>query len=83
METIRYAIEVVELIRTASKSVQLILATQSASLIDRFNPEDIVVVDRVGRESEFRRLGTDALAEWLKEYTLSELWEKIVIGGRP
>jgi len=79
-----YAIEVIAgLIRAASKSVQVILATQSVSLIDRFSPEDIVVVNRVGRESEFRRLGADALAEWLKEYTLSELWEKNVIGGRP
>ncbi len=79
-----YAIEVVAgLIRAASKSVQIILATQSVSLIDRFYPEDIVVVNRVERESQFQRLGTEALAEWLKEYTLSELWEKNVIGGRP
>ncbi len=79
-----YAVEVVAgLIRAASQSVQIILATQSVSLIDRFNPEDIVVVNRVGRESEFRRLGTDALAGWLQEYSLSELWEKNVIGGRP
>lgn len=79
-----YAIEVVAgLIHAASKSVQIILATQSVSLIDRFDPEEIVVVNRVGRESEFRRLGSNALAEWLKEYTLSELWEKNVIGGRP
>ncbi len=79
-----YAIEVIAgLIRAASKSVQIILATQSVSLIDRFDPEDIVVVNRVGRESEFRRLGNDALAEWLKVYSVSELWEKNVIGGRP
>jgi predicted ATPase len=79
-----YAIEVVAgLIRAASESVQIILATQSVSLIDRFNPEDIVVVDRAERESKFGRLRTDALAEWLQEYSLSELWEKNVIGGRP
>ncbi len=79
-----YAIEVVAgLIRAASTYVQIILATQSVSLIDRFAPEDIVVVDRLERESAFRRQGADALAEWLKDYTLSELWEKNVIGGRP
>ena len=79
-----YAIEVVAgLIRAASTNVQVMLATQSVSLIDRFNPEDIVVVNRSGRESEFKRLGRAALADWMDAYTLSELWEKNVIGGRP
>ena len=79
-----YAIEIVAgLIQAASKHVQVMLATQSVSLIDRFAPEDIVVVDRLDRESTFRRLGSAALKEWMETYTLSELWEKNVIGGRP
>jgi predicted ATPase len=79
-----YAIEVLAgLIRAASKSAQVILATQSVSLIDRFAPQEIVVVDRPGRESRFRRLDGNELTEWLDEYSLSELWEKNVIGGRP
>lgn len=79
-----YAIEVLAgLVRAASKTVQVILATQSVSLIDRFAPEDIVVVDRPGRESWFRRLNKDELDGWIDAYTLSELWEKNVIGGRP
>ncbi len=79
-----YAIEVIaSLIRAASKHVQVIVATQSVSLIDRFAPEDIVVVDRTGRESTFKRLASPELDGWLREYTMSELWEKNVIGGRP
>jgi predicted ATPase len=79
-----YAIEVLaELIRGASKHVQVIVATQSVSLIDRFEPEDIVVVDRKGRESIFTRQSGPQLSEWLANYTLSELWEKNVLGGRP
>lgn len=79
-----YAIEVLaSLIRNASKHVQIIIATQSVSLIDRFDPGDIVVADRKHRETTFRRLGAAALAEWLEDYTLSELWEKNVLGGRP
>ena len=61
----------------------MIVATQSVSLVDRFEPHDIVVVDRVGRESTFRRLNDDELADWRENYTLSELWEKNVLGGRP
>jgi len=79
-----YAINVVAgLIRSASTQVQVIVATQSVSLIDRFDPENIVVVDRKGRESQFKRLSSQELQEWLDTYTLSELWEKNVIGGRP
>ena len=79
-----YAITVVGgLIRAVSSKVQVIVATQSAALVDCFEPEDVVVVERKGRESIFRQLGTEALGEWLEHYSLSELWEKNVLGGRP
>ncbi len=79
-----YAIEVLaSLIRSASQHVQVIVATQSVSLIDRFDPNDIVVTDRKHRETSFKRLDNAALMEWLETYTLSELWEKNVVGGRP
>jgi predicted ATPase len=79
-----YAINVIAgLIRSASTQVQVIVATQSVSLIDRFDPENIVVVDRKKRESQFRRLTRAELTDWLEDYTVSELWEKNVIGGRP
>ena len=79
-----YAINVVgDLIRAASQTVQVIVATQSSLLIDCFEPQDIVVVERQGRESSFVRPNTESLVEWLKEYSISELWEKNVLGGRP
>jgi predicted ATPase len=79
-----YAIELLAaMLRSASHHVQVIVATQSVSLVDRFEPHDIVVVDRVGRESRFRRLNDDELADWREDYTLSELWETNVLGGRP
>jgi predicted ATPase len=79
-----YAIEVLaSLIRSASKHVQVVVATQSVSLIDRFDPDDTVVADRKHRETTFTRLSSADLAEWLETYTLSELWEKNVVGGRP
>jgi len=79
-----YAIEILAaLIQSASEHCQVIVATQSVSLIDRFEPHDIVVVDRNGRESGFRRLNDSDLAAWRERYTMSELWEKNVLGGRP
>jgi predicted ATPase len=62
---------------------QVIVSTQSASLLNEFEPEDIVVVERHRGESIFRRLDSARLSEWLKEYTLGELWQKNVLGGRP
>ena len=72
------------LIGAVSQKTQVIVATQSPALVDCFEPSDIVVVEREGRESTFRRLeDSEGLREWLEEYSLSELWEKNVIGGRP
>ncbi len=79
-----YAIEVLAgLIHSVSKHVQVVVATQSVSLLDRFEPHEVVVTERNGRESTFRRLSAAELSEWREQYTLSELWEKNVLGGRP
>ena len=79
-----YAINVIGgLISAAAATIQVIVATQSMPLVDCFEPTDIVVVERHGGASTFTRLNTDALSEWLADYSLSELWEKNVIGGRP
>lgn len=79
-----YAINIIGgLIRSASHQTQVIVATQSALLVDCFESDDIVVVQRENRASTFTHLDSAALDEWLNDYSLSELWEKNVIGGRP
>jgi len=79
-----YAINIVAgLLRAASLHTQVIVATQSTAFVNCFEPEDIVVVNRTGMESTFERLSAEKLKDWLDEYSLSELWEKNVIGGRP
>lgn len=79
-----YAIKVLaSLLQSASMHSQIIISTQSISLINAFSPEDMVVVDREGKQSVFKRLDANELEEWLEEYTIGELWEKNVIGGRP
>ena len=71
------------LIRSASVETRVILATQSPYLVDQFQPEDVVVVDRVDGASQFRRLSTHALEAWLEDYSLGDLWLKNELGGRP
>jgi predicted ATPase len=62
---------------------QVIVSTQSALLLNEFAPEDIIVVERHHGESTLRRLNSTQLSEWLQEYTMGELWQKNVLGGRP
>lgn len=72
------------MMRAASKSAQLVVSTQSVTLLDALaEPEEVIVVERAGGQSTFQRLDPAALESWLGEYSLGELWEKNVLGGRP
>lgn len=77
--------ELAGMIRTASAHCQVVVATQSTRLVDEFHAGDLVVVERDESShcSTFKRLDEAELAEWLSRYSLSELWEKNVLGGRP
>jgi predicted ATPase len=72
-----------ELIQDASKRTQLIVATQSATLLDHFSLSDIVVVRRKDGASTFERLDEADYQQWLESYTVGELWVKNVIEGGP
>ncbi len=62
---------------------QVILATQSARLLDQFETEDVVVADRVKGATEFSCLDAKKLEVWRERYSLGELWEKNDLGGGP
>lgn len=69
------------LIRSASSRMQIVLATQSPVLLSEFEPEQIVTVDQVDGATRFNRLDSQALTEWLEEFTVGELWQKGTIRG--
>ena len=71
------------LIQGVAEETQVVLATQSPFLVDHFKPEDVIVVDRVEGRSEFRRLSTQKLQNWLDDYSLGDLWLANEFGGRP
>jgi len=73
------------LIKSASNSgTQVILATQSADLINHFEPEDIITVDQQNGESVFNRLDKEDLTNWLDDYTVGDLWQRNIINaGQP
>lgn len=69
--------------QTAKSGRQVIVCTQSAALLNEFEPQDVIVVDRADGQSTFRRLEQADLSEWLKDYSLADLWQKNILGGRP
>lgn len=71
------------LMKSAAQEHQLILSTQSVELVNEFDAEDLVVVDKRGGASTFKRPDAEALSEWLAEYSLGDLWKKNLLGGRP
>lgn len=71
------------LLKKASKRSQVIVSTQSVSLVNEFEANDIVVVEREKSESVFKRLDPEKLESWLNDYSLGELWDKNIIGGKP
>jgi len=79
-----YAITLLaSLVKQAAVTTQVILSTQSPLLLDHFQPEDVLVADRVGGATQFTRLESARLASWLEDYSLGQLWEKNELGGRP
>ncbi len=75
---------VADLIERVSLQKQFVIATQSSSLVDMFEPEDIIVVDKnLDGTSLFKRQNRKDLTAWLNDYNMSDLWNMNLIGGRP
>ena len=79
-----YAITLLSaMVKKAAVNSRVIIATQSPRLLDHFEPEDVIVANRVNGEARFERLNPEALEERLEDYSLGELWEKNDFTGRP
>lgn len=79
-----YAINILAaLIQQAALETQVVLSTQSSLLLDHFEPQDVLVADRVDGSTKFSRLEAAKLDDWLQDYSLGQLWEKNELGGRP
>ena len=71
------------LFHKAAGESQIVISTQSPALLNEFEPEDIIVVERVNGESIFQRLDRANFSEWLEESSIGDLWQKNVLGGGP
>ena len=66
-----------------SVRTQIIASSQSVTLANQFEWQDLVIVEQVDNASQFKRLDQGLLKVWLDEYRLGDLWEKNLIGGTP
>jgi predicted ATPase len=79
-----YAITILsELLKSAATKTQVVVSTQSVTLVNQFAPKDIVVVEMPENETVMSRLSREKIEGWMEEYALGELWEKNIFGGRP
>lgn len=75
--------QLAELLRRAAKGRRIVAATQSVTLLEQFSVDEVAVVERSEQGTVVQRPERDALDEWLEDYSLGELWEKNLLGGRP
>jgi predicted ATPase len=67
----------------AAKDCQIIISTQSVALLNNFEAEDIITVDKEDNQSVFKRLDKEELGNWIEDYSIGELWTKSIIKGQP
>ena len=79
-----YAINLLaSMLKAASTRAQIIVSTQSVTLVNQFEPQNLIVVELDNGKTIFKNLALVDIESWLKEYGLGDLWEKNVFGGRP
>ena len=73
------------MVQKATEHTQVIMATQSPRLLDGFSYKDIIVAekDRGSGCTILKRLDENEIKIWLEDYSLSQIWEKNIIGGQP
>jgi predicted ATPase len=71
------------LIKAASFSSQILVSTQSATFLDHFSADDVIVAENNQGRSTFTRQSAESLKVWLDRYSLGQVWQKDIIGGRP
>ena len=73
----------VDLMREASRRSQIIVATHSDRMVGFLEPSEVVVADmNEDGSASLRRADTLNLDEWLKDYSLEEIWRHGRLGGR-
>lgn len=72
-----------ECLRDASKRTQLIVATHADRLVRFLKPDEVIAVDLdESQGAVFTRATELDLGEWLRDYSMDQLWQNGRLGGR-
>lgn len=74
---------IASMVKSLAEERQVIVATQSPLFVDSFDLEDILVLELQGGRSHFHKLEPEKYQNWLDSFTIGELWQKNLLGGRP
>lgn len=73
-----------DLIESYSADSQIMIATQSPYLLDRLSISSIYILSINNKnETEVQHIDKEKLKDWLKKYSLSEIWLMSIFGGGP
>ncbi|MDO5844457.1 MAG: AAA family ATPase [Methanocorpusculum sp.] len=79
-----FAINVLsDLIHMASLNSQILISTQSIQLINNFEAFDILIAEYTNGGTVITRPNLEELEDWLKKYSIGEIWQRNVFGGNP
>jgi predicted ATPase len=67
------------LIHEASRKTQLLISTQATSLLDHFDADQVIVVEREDGASVFRRLEAADLEQWIADFSVGDLVRRNII----
>ena len=72
-----------EMIQSLAQERQIIVATQSPLMVDTFGLEQLFVLEMIEGRTELHAQDVQALQGWLDDFSVGELWQKNLLGGRP
>ncbi len=75
--------QIAEMLRVGAMRTQILVSTQSVTLLDQVGLESIITADRVDGATELKRVDPESIKGWVDEFSVGDLWLKNVIGARP
>lgn len=75
--------QLADMMRNAAAGRRLVAATQSVTLLSQFDISELAVLDRTAGGTTITRHDPASFEQWLEDYSLGEIWEKNLLGGRP
>lgn len=75
--------QLADMMRNAAAGRRLVAATQSVTLLSQFDIAELAVLDRTAGGTTITRHDPASFEQWLEDYSVGEIWEKNLLGGRP